>query len=134
MSNNVIRDFWILSKSGLTIYHHQFTKQLDEQIIGGFLFAIEKFGEKIAQSELKSFEFKSIKFILIKEKDILFIANYAKHVKDEKIIDELKRVSNIFFKSYSNIIDNWNGDLNVFADFEEKIRDSLEKRFEDTFW
>lgn len=134
MANNVIRDFWILTKSGLTIFNHQFSVKLDEQIVGGLLFAIEKFGAYIDHSGLKSFEFKSIKFVIMKEKDVLFVANYAKNVKDEKIIDELKRVSKIFFELYSNIIDKWDGDLNDFADFEEKIKDSLEKRFENTFW
>ena len=134
MTERILQDFWILSKSGLTLFHRVLNEKMDDQLFGGIFYAVELFGKKLATGGLKSFEMNSKKFTLFKKNNLLFIASSSKEVKEDKVNAELEKISSAFFKEYSQIIDNWNGDLNKFSGFENKIKDSLEKRFEETFW
>jgi hypothetical protein len=73
----------------------------------------------------------------MKYNKVMFVCNSAKKVKEKHTIDEIKRISERFFESYGDILENWDGDIGLFTGFEEKIEDSLEetiKKFQKAFW
>jgi hypothetical protein len=110
---------------------------VNEQLFGGLMTALDSFASELAKGGLSSFELSSIRFTILKEKGLLFVANSGKDVKDKKVQDELKIIAQKFSNKYSEILDDWDGDVNPFSNFNDEIVDSLEdtiKKFQKAFW
>jgi hypothetical protein len=120
------------------LYHRVFDERVDVQLFGGLMSALNSFAEVLSNEGLTSFELSSKRFSILKRKNILFIGNASKNVKEKKIFEELNNISDKFFKMYGqDILKRWDGDITVFQDFEAKIESSLEdtvKKFEKAFW
>ncbi len=100
--------------------------------------ALNSFAEELVNKGLSNFELQDKRYTLLKKKEILFIANSAKKVKEKKVMQEMLFIANKFFDLYSeDILLNWDHDVRVFMNFEKEIEDSLEetiKKFQDAFW
>jgi hypothetical protein len=137
LTTKVIQDLWILSEIGIVVFSRVFNPKINEQLFGALMTALNSFAGELASGGLTSFELKSIRFTLIKNKKYIFVANSSKNVKEKHVIDELKRISEKFFETYEDILEEWDSDVSRFSDFEEKIEDSLEeiiKKFQKAFW
>jgi hypothetical protein len=52
-------------------------------------------------------------------------------------MDEILLIKDKFFEIYGKKLEKWDGDVNLFSDFETQIEDSLEetiKKFQKAFW
>ena len=77
---------------------------------------------------MSEFDLSSIRFIIEKKNNFLFVANSSNEIKPKKVMSELKKVENLFFKVYpEDIIKKWNQNINAFSNFNEHITDSLEE-------
>jgi len=118
----LLQDIWILSEAGIVIFHRHFDKTLDEQLFGGLLTALNTFAEELEK----------------KKNTFLFVTNTKKKIKPKKVIQELDIIIESFFEFYPlDFLKNWNGDINIFMNFENKIEESLENtvdKFEKAFW
>ncbi|TFF87277.1 MAG: hypothetical protein EU550_03535 [Promethearchaeota archaeon] len=135
----LLQDIWVLIQdSGVVLYHRVFDEKVDVQLFGGLMSALNSFAEVLSKEGLTSFELSSKKFSILKRKNILFIGNAPKDVKDRKIVEELNNIADKFFEIYGrDISEYFDGDITVFKDFENKIKNSLEdtiKKFEKAFW
>ena len=134
----IIQDIWILNKAGAVLYHRVFEKNLDEQLIGALMSALNLLAEELEKGGLSNFEIKDKKYTIIKQHEISFIVNSSKKTKEKKVQEELKSIVNKFFKLYpKEMLNNWDNDLSVFDDFEKHIKDSLQDtidKFEKAFW
>jgi len=133
----ILRDLWILSSDGITMYSRVYNPKVNEQLFGAVMSAINKFAEKIADGGISSFELSDIKFSIIKKNEILFVANADLEEKDKKINQELSSISDKFFEIYSDQLANFSGDVSIFSDFEQYIENSLQdtvKKFKKAFW
>lgn len=133
----LLQDIWILNQnSGVVLFHRVFDETVDVQLFGGLMSALNSFAEVLSQEGLTSFDLSSKRFSILKKKNILFIGNAPKNIREKKIFEELSNIANKFFELYSGVLDNWDGDITVFKDFEKKIDDSLDtvKKFEAAFW
>jgi len=63
----------------------------------------------------------------MKRRKFLFIGSSLKKTKEKKIIDELKQISDIFFRIYAEDLINWDNDVSTFSDFGDYIDKSLEE-------
>ncbi len=129
---------WIISEGGIVIFSRVYEETLDEQLFGALLTALNSFAEQIAQEGLSNFELGDKRFTILKKAHIIFIANSDKKIKPKKVLQELQAVIDIFFTVYSKeTIDNWDGDVSIFSNFEREIEDSLDdpiKKMEKAFW
>jgi len=129
---------WIISEGGIVIVSRVYEETLDEQLFGALLTALNSFAEQIAQEGLSNFELGDKRFTILKKSHIIFIANSDKKIKPKKVLQELQAVIDIFFTVYSKeTIDNWDGDVSIFSNFEREIEDSLDdpiKKMEKAFW
>lgn len=98
--------------------------------------ALNSYAEKLVEGGISSFEMSDLRFTIVKKKDLLFVANSSKKVKDNKVIEELETISDKFIEQYSKELKNWDGEISRFSNFEEKIADSLEivDTFKKAFW
>ena len=130
----ILQDFWIITKDGLVLFNRVFDPQIESQLFGALLSAINTFAEEVSEGGLSHFQLSNKQFVLLKKNNILFIGNSNTRVKKEKITNELEVISDKFFEDYSYLIENekWNGNVTLFSDFGKKIEDAFEdpvKRF-----
>ncbi len=124
----VIRDIWILTESGLTIFNRVIDSRVNPQIFGALMSAINTFAETLSEGGISNFELSNIRFTIVKQNHFLFVANSSNEIKAKKVLSELKTVSKKFFKVYpEEVINSWNINIKVFADFKQHIIDSLEE-------
>jgi hypothetical protein len=137
LANKILQDIWILSEGGIVVFSRVFDTKVNEQLFGALMTALNTFAKELSSGGLTSFELSSIRFTIIKSKRFLFIANSSKRIKEKRVIEELQKVSDMFFNKYSDILLNWDSDINVFSDFENEIEESLEEtisKFQKAFW
>jgi hypothetical protein len=129
---------WIITGGGIVVFSRVYEETLDEQLFGALLTALNSFAEQIAQEGLSNFELGDNRFTILKRSHFIFIANSDKKIKPRKVLQELRTVMDIFFTVYSKeTIDNWDGDISIFSNFERDIEDSLDdpiKKMEKAFW
>lgn len=129
---------WIISEGGIVVFSRVYEETLDEQLFGALLTALNSFAEQIAQEGLSNFELGNKRFTMLKRAHFIFIVNSDKKIKPKKVLQELKSVMDTFFTVYSKeTIDNWDNDVSVFSNFDNKIEESLDdpiKKMEKAFW
>lgn len=124
----VLRNIWILTESGLTVFSRVIDPRVNPQIFGALMSAINIFAEKLSEGGISNFELSNIRFAIVKKNHFLFVANSSNEIKAKKVLNELKKISKIFFRVYpEEVLKSWNTNIKVFADFKHLIIDSLEE-------
>jgi hypothetical protein len=124
----VLNDLWILTESGVTVYSRVLDPRINPQLFGALMSALNLFAEKLSNGGITNFELSKLRFSIIKRNNFIFIANSSNKSKEKKVLNELSRISDKFFKVYpEEILEKWDNDINVFSSFENEIKDSLEE-------
>ena len=130
----VIQDIWIQNENGIVLFSRVYDEQVETQLFGALMSALNMFAEQISKDGLSNFELSKKRFTLLKRKGLLFIGTCDKKSKEKKVITELEKISNRFIHLYPEALDeSWDGDITNFSTFKEKIEDSLEDQLK-KFW
>ncbi len=134
----IIRDIWILTESGVTLFSRVIDPRVNPQIFGALISALNIYAEKLMDGGISNFTLSDIRFVIIKRTPLLFVANASNKIKNKKVTAELRVISDQFFKTYSrDVLDNWDSDVSFFNNFKNLIDDSLDgtaKKFQESFW
>ncbi len=134
----IIKDLWVLTENGVVLFSRVFDLTINPQLFGGLMSALNTFAEKLTDGGISNFEMSDLRFVIVKRRSFLFIGSSLNKTKEKKVIDELMLISDMFFEVYSDIIVNWDNDVNHFSDFSDYIEKSLEKqpikKLKDAFW
>jgi hypothetical protein len=134
----ILKDLWILTENGVVLFSRVFDQTINPQLFGGLMSALNTFAEKLTDGGISNFEMSDLRFVIVKRRSFLFIGSSLNKTKEKKVIDELKRISDMFFEVYNEILVNWDNDVNYFSDFGDHIDKSLEKQpiknLKDAFW
>ncbi len=133
----ILQDLWFVNKDGVVLFQRVFEEKLNAQLFGGFMSALNMFASQLDADGLSSFDIGNKKFILLKKNDIFFVANFDTKASSSKAKKALAEVADEFLKTYQVELLGWMGDTNVFAKFENKIKDSLQDvvgKFQQAFW
>jgi hypothetical protein len=134
----ILKDLWILTEHGVVLFSRVFDQTINPQLFGGLMSALNTFAEKLTDGGISNFEMSDLRFVIVKRRSFLFIGSSLNKTKEKKVIDELKRISDMFFEVYNEILVNWDNDVNYFSDFGDHIDKSLEKQpiknLKDAFW
>lgn len=123
----ILRDLWILTESGLTVYSRVIDSKIGDQVFGGLMVALNTYAETLTEGGLSNFELSSIRFRIFKKNHFFFVANTSNKLKDKKVLSELKKVSKKFFEVYDEkLLKNFSHNIKVFTNFENYIIDSFE--------
>lgn len=117
----VIDDLWILTEEGTVIFSRVLNAKIQDQLFGALMSALNIFSQKLSDEGLKQFKLSKMQFVLMKSKNFLFIANTLRKGKSQKVDFELTQVINLFFKRYSSVLEQWDGDITVFSDFIKDV-------------
>ena len=130
----LLQDIWILSNSGTVLFSRVFDPQLENQLFGALMSALNSFAEQLADGGLSNFELSDKKFVLKKRAEYTFVASASKKVKEKKLIERLEHVIDKFTHKFpDDWFKDWDCDVSVFECFEEEIGDSLENPIKQ-FW
>jgi len=122
----IIKDFWVLTDSGIVLFSKMYDQKVDPQLFGALMSALNKFAEALSDGGISSFEKSDLRFVIMKRRKFLFIGSSLKKMKEKKVIDELKQISDIFFRIYAEDLINWDSDVSIFSGFGDYIDKSLE--------
>lgn len=111
-----IQDIWILGDNGKVIFKRVFDQQLNTNLFGHLVTAMDSFAKELEEGDLSNFELGDRRFTIKKEKDLIFIANSSNKNGNKKIKENLEKISEKFFMFYQRKISN----------FEKEIEDLLE--------
>ena len=121
-----INEFWIINKRGLSLYNIFVGNEssLDPGLFGGFVTAIDRFGENLSNNNIQKLNFGNNLIVFKKnlQNNLLFVASTIKssEKKLRKILGELEEK---FLATYSkDVIAEWNGDISIFEGFSEEIK------------
>lgn len=138
MPAKVIQDFWIITEGGIVVYDRVYDEAVDPQLFGALMSAVNHFAEEIANSGLSNLELSARRFTIKKRENALFIATSDKKLKPKKVMQELDGIMDKFFIIYSkDLLDNWDGDISMFENFNEEIEESLDSpvdKMKKAFW
>lgn len=122
----VLQDIWILSDSGIVLFHRLFDESIDDQLFGAMMSALNSFAEELAKGGLSSFELRNKRFTILKTNNLIFTATSDTHIKNKKIIKELNIIAQRFYAQYVLILEGWDGEITHFSNFGKVIEESLE--------
>ncbi|MFW9968829.1 MAG: hypothetical protein ACFFDF_01430 [Candidatus Odinarchaeota archaeon] len=124
----ILRDIWILTESGLTVFSRVLDPKMGPQVFGGLMSALNTFAESLVEGGISKFEISHTRYIVVKKNHFLFVANTSNEIKNKKSLSELKKISKRFFEVYpEDIIKNFGVNIKKFASFKNYINNSLEE-------
>ncbi|MHA2391284.1 MAG: hypothetical protein ACXAEX_04890 [Promethearchaeota archaeon] len=122
----VLRDLWILTDSGTTVYSRVIDPRVNPQLFGALMSALTTFAEKLTDGGISNFELSKIRFSIVKRLKFLFVASSSSKIKPKKIFSELNDISDKFFELFPlDMLKDWDSDVAVFDIFEIAIKSSL---------
>jgi len=125
----VLRDLWILTTSGTTVYSRVIDPRVNPQLFGALMSALNTFAEKLTEVGMSNFELSQIRFSIVKRNKFLFVASSSNKIKPKKIFNELRDISDKFFELYpEETLKKWDSDVGLFETFEHLIKNSLEDK------
>jgi len=134
----IIRDFWILTSTGVSLFSQiSDEEKINPQLFGALMSALNTFAEKLSDGGISNFEMSNIRFVIVKRRDFLFVGSAPSKVKEKKVIAELKLISDKFFEIYKQeTLANWDNDISIFSNFGTHIEQSLNpsQKFKEAFW
>jgi len=77
---------------------------------------------------LSNFELQNTRFTIIKQSGLIFVANSSREFNQKKVNKELKKISDKFFKLYSDKLKNFKGQIGAFSEFKNEIKDTIEEK------
>lgn len=122
---------WIIeSESGIKLLYKSFLKtNVDEDIVSGFLTALNQFSVIEFKQSLESIEMGKLKWIYTVEPkyNLLFVIADTKHERTEILTSKLNTIKEAFIKEFKHVWDDrdhtWDGNLKVFSPFLKIIED-----------
>ena len=123
----ILIDFWVLTDNGIVLYSKASDQKVNPQLFGALMSALNKFAEKLTDGGISNFEMADLRFVIIKRRSILFIGSSSYKTKEKKVIDDLMLISDKFFQLYTEVLINWDNNVEIFSDFGKNIEQFLEK-------
>jgi hypothetical protein len=134
----LFKDLWIITENGVVLFSRAFDQKINPQLFGALMSALNTFAQKLSDGGISNFEMSNLRFVIVKRRDFLFVGSSSNKIKEKKIIDELKSISDKFFEIYSEVLLTWDNDINAFSNFGEYIDKLLEKeptgKLKEAFW
>lgn len=129
----------MLTSTGITLYSRVMDEErLKPQLFGALMSALNTFAEKLSDGGISNFEMRNMRFVVVRRRDFLFVGTALNKIREKKVVEELKVISDKFFDVYpSGVLLNWDGDINIFSNFGQFIESSLEKpidKLKEAFW
>lgn len=123
----MIQGIYIIDNRGICILFRKYGSiEVDENLIGGFLTAILRFSTKLIKGEdnseiLREILLKNYRILYESHESVKVVAIADKEDNEELVRDLLSKLMDSFVKQFDSQLQNWNGNVQPFLGFEEKM-------------
>ena len=125
---NILKDILIITESGKVIASKIQNPQIEDQLFGMLVSALNSFTKEITKENLNYVEFNNLRFDFLRKDQFIFVASSFTRVKHKKAVRTLKKLSELFFEKYpEKLISTWDGSLNIFQDVDTYINKSIDE-------
>ena len=119
---DILHDIWIMTDSGIVVFHKSYEKAMDSQLFGMLMTALNCFAEELSKGGLSSFELSDKRFCMTKQDTFLFVSSSDKKIKEKTVKKEMKYIIEKFFSHFpKTVLEHWDGDISIFEEFEKEI-------------
>ena len=125
----------ILAPGGVLFYSKNFLIEepmpnsiaTDDDLIGGFLTAISSFAKEIKSGEVRALNFRNVNFIYSHDTQYgcIFILIADIFDLEEEVRERLELMKEEFIKRYSSYLENFNGRVSQFQEFDEFVEENI---------
>ena len=119
-------EFWILDMNGIALYHQKASKDIisiDKNLISGFLAAFQSMVSVSAGENIEAIKFRDSKLTITlnKKYNMYFMTRTTQKEKDKKIRKEIDKLIEFFIEDFRSLLNGWDGDVNAFQGFENRV-------------
>ena len=127
--NKMIENLWILIKGGVLVFSKNYIrlKIADDDLIAGFLSALDSFVKETTNEEIKSIIMEGRKFSYIVGDGLIIVISTNQLDNDILIQGILKDIKFKFFEKYKENISNFSGNTGHFTNFDKELGEILTK-------
>ena len=119
-----VKEIWVFSSTtGITIFTYAPETQIDHDLLGGFLTAIQQFSIELSQKEFDSMVVGDDRYMIYQEtgRDFYVLGRASAKSSEDTVREILSVVFKRFWKEYAPEIKDFTGNVQVFESFKEII-------------
>jgi hypothetical protein len=134
--SNLIRFFGIVKNSGISLLELKYDDKYDEDLMGGFVSAIYRFGDESCSDELSkiSLEGDNMRISSINHRydddiSLMAVGILSQAIREEKFKSFTEQILNKFCQRYHNELIQFNGNKTKFTPFKKYLSEQINKQF-----
>ena len=120
----VIKDFWIITETGIEIFSYAPEVPINPTLFGGFVSALQSLSEEISQKRMESFVIGNQRYSFYKEegKSIFIIGRASVQELKSRVNKVLSVLYRRFYNEYERYLIKFSGNVSPFQKFEEIMK------------
>jgi len=135
MEKNSLKSFNIIDQSGNALVSLKIDQDLDPSLFSGFLSAIFSFGSKSMKEQMSKLSLESDNLRVesfvqkFEGKNYIAVGLVNKNIPKSLFRLFAESILEDFFKEYKEDIISWNGNISIFDEFKDKIKQRVDRYF-----
>jgi len=120
----VIKDFWIVTETGIEIFCYAPDTPINPTLFGGFISALQSFSEEISQKKMESFVIGNLRYSFYSEegKPIFIIGRANVQELETRVTKVLSILYQKFYNEYKRFLIKFSGNVNPFQNFKKIMK------------
>ena len=120
----VVKDFWIITETGIEIFSHAPEVPINPTLFGGFVSALQSLSEEISQKKMESFVIGDQRYSFYNEegKSIFIIGRASVQELESRVTKVLSVLYRRFYNEYKKYLIRFSGNVGPFQKFGEIMK------------
>ncbi len=120
----VIKDFWVITETGIEIFSYAPDVPINPTLFGGFVSALQSLSEEISQKKMESFVIGHLRYSFYFEegKPIFIIGRADVQELETRVTKVLKILYQRFIDEYGRFLKKFSGNVSPFQNFGEVMK------------
>ncbi len=120
----VIKDFWIITETGIEIFSYAPEVPINPTLFGGFISALQSLSEEISQKRMESFVIgdQRYSFYIEEGKSIFIIGRAGVQELESRVNKVLSVLYQRFYNEYKKFLIKFSGNVSPFQNFGEIMK------------
>jgi len=122
---NKLLELWVFNRAGVSLLHAKGPSIIDKKPLDPLLFTCYFSAiETIANGQMNAIVMKDSKLMISlneKMKDLIFVGRSRPEIKERKIKETLKQISDQLVSEFHQNLKHWTGEIAQFSQFQDKV-------------
>ena len=127
----LLHGIFISDVNGMFLVKYVNDPKLKTELLSSFISGLFLFGkESVGHIDEISIKGLNMEIMVIYKHDLILSALFSKAMPQENMRNEAEQALDLFYETYQARLQNWDGDLNCFCDFEDKLKQQVDLYFD----